>query len=513
MVFRRRRYRRPRRSKWRGRRRSWYRKYHRRHFWRRRRHFRRRTAPVRYYPSRRRKRISVRGWEPLGNICYKSSASAEATPYDDLDTTDYNIFNSTQGCDGLKGQWYGQWGHHFFTLQNLIRRSQYYFNYFSSDWQGYDYVSFKGGWIWLPRLPAISWMFYLDNSPQSNPQEPMPEAKYKYDKSWVHPGILLNRPGSKLLINVLQQPYRSLFRRIRVVPPPVWEGTYRIDAALQYLLFHWSWTTVNLSAPFFDYYCSRQGGDQAHRDTCIERPWFICCRDTWKQKMNDNSWDGRQQHIEVVKKLTDGSTDSRAAWVNRKFYIKSDCVNTPNAQSKFPSNFWNWGPFLPQNVLTGQAYEASVYFRYKLLFQFSGESLYRKPPSKECDGALYPPAPGESCNKISSHSIYKKRPLSTNDILPGDLDEDGLLTERAYQRITRPDRDIQSTGLECISNQHLPPRKRVRFRESSGVLRRKRARQLIRVLLGGRGESRGGGPPPNPPPIREPLDLLLNFPK
>nr|WCS65597.1 ORF1 [Torque teno Leptonychotes weddellii virus 1] len=510
MVFRRRRYRKPRRPRWRGKRKHLYWRRRRRHFWRRRRHFRHRTAPVRYYPSRRRKRISVRGWEPLGNICFNSCASSEATPYDDLDPIGVNIFTTEDG--NLKGKWAGQWGHHFFTLQNLLRRAQYYFNYWSSDWQGFDYVSFRGGYIWLPRMPAISWMFYLDTSPQSNPKEPAPEAKYKFEKSWVHPGILLNRPGAKLLISILQQPYRSLFRRIYVKPPSIWEGNYRLDEALNYLLFHWSWTTVNISAPFFDYFCSRQGKETQDKQTCIQKPWFMGFKKTWDTMTGPTSnWASKNQHKLVKEKLESCGGDTRAAWVNRKFYVKSNCGAAP-AQDVIPSNFWNWGPFLPQNVLTGPAYEASIYFRYKLFFKVSGESLYRKPPSKECDGGLFPPAPGESCTQVQTHSIHKRRPWSDADILPGDLDEDGILTERAYQRITRSDRDIESTRLGNVTCRE-PPRKRVRFRESPGVLRRKRARKLIGLLLGGRRESRGGGPPPNPPPIVEPLDLLLNFPK
>nr|WCS65318.1 ORF1 [Torque teno Leptonychotes weddellii virus 1] len=513
MAFRRKRYRRPRRSKWRGRRRPYYWRHRGRHWWwRRRRRFRHRTASVRYYPSRRRKRISVRGWEPLGNICYNSSASSEASPYDDLDTTGVNIFTADEE-NQLKGKWQGQWGHHFFTLQNLLRRAQYYFNYWSSDWQGYDYVSFKGGWIWLPRFPAFSWMFYLDTSPQSNPKESAPEAKYKFEKTWVHPGILLNRPGAKLLISILQQPYRSLFRRIRVKPPAIWEGNYRIDEALQYLLFHWSWTTVNLSAPFFDYFCSRGGNSEIKdRNTCIQRPWFMGFKKNWDASQTfTNRFAEKEKFKQRKEKIEKQGADTRAVWVDRTVYVKSDCA-AQFAPNQVPSNFWNWGPFLPQNVLTGQAYEASIYFRYKLYFKVSGESLYRKPPSKECDGTLFPPAPGGSCAEIQTRSILKKRPLSEADILPGDLDESGMLTERAYERITRPDRGIQSTRLEHITSR-VPSPKRIRFREPIGIYRRKRARQLLRILLGRRGEPRGGGPPPNPPPVTEPLDLLLNFPK
>nr|WCS65885.1 ORF1 [Torque teno Leptonychotes weddellii virus 1] len=521
MVWRRKkRYRRPRRSRWRGRRRH---QYWRRHHWpyrRRRRHYRHRTATVRYYPSRRRKRISVRGWEPLGNICPGDSASAEATPYLDLDQLDLPI-NTTDQTDTTKyGQWHGQWGHHFFTLRSLMLRAKYYFNYWSGDWEGYDYVQFLGGRIWLPRMPGFSWMFYLDPSIQSNPKEDAPEKKYKYDTSWVHPGIFLNRPGGRLMISTFQQPYRSFFRRLNVKPPPGWEGVYRIDQALDYLLLHWSWTTCNLTSSFYDFYCQRkrQAGQAKQADKCTQRPWFMGEKAQWDainelQKWSDPPFKMAKDTINNINTL---KQDTRAAWVNRKRYLKSDCTDAA-AVSTVPSNFHNWGPFLPQNVLTDYVSGNSVYFRYKFWFKVSGDSLYRRLPSQPCKDAVIPPAPGTSenpCGEIQARSILKKRKCPTiYDILPGDLDEGGLPTDRAYRRITGSSGIDQPTAMVSVPHRRDPPRKRVRIREPFGVRKRKRARQLIRLLLGGRGEPGGGGPPPNPPPVTEPLDLLLNFPK
>nr|WCS65533.1 ORF1 [Torque teno Leptonychotes weddellii virus 1] len=522
MVWRRkRRYRKPRRSRWRGHRRRLY--WRRKHHWphrRRRRYFRPRTAPVRYYPSRRRKRISVRGWEPLGNICPGDAASAEATPYLDLDMLDLDITKADQSSGDQWGQWHGQWGHHFFTLRALLLRAKYYFNYWSSDWEGYDYIAFKGGKIWLPRMPGFSWIFYLDPSIQSNPKDTeAPEKKYTFDKSWVHPGIFLNRPGSRLMISTFQQPYRSFFRRMNVRPPSGWEGVYRIDQALDYLLFHWSWTTCNLTSSFYDFYCQRRrkAGEAREADKCTQRPWFMGEKETWEKY---NSAFSHEPAFGIAKKVINSintlKQDTRAAWVSRKNYLKSDCIDAP-ATGKVPSNFHNWGPFLPQNVLTDYVSGNSVYFRYKLFFKVSGDSLYRRLPSQPCKDAVIPPAPGSTenpCGEIQTRSILKKRsPATIYDILPGDLDEGGLLTDRAYRRITGSSGPDHPTAMVSVPHRRVPSRKRVRIREPIGVCKRKRARQLIRVLLGGGDQSGGGGPPPNPPPLAEPLDLLLNFPK
>nr|ASA48549.1 ORF1 [Torque teno Leptonychotes weddellii virus 1]ASA49037.1 ORF1 [Torque teno Leptonychotes weddellii virus 1] len=515
-IYRRKRIRRYRRPRWRGRRKHlyWRRKHYRRHYGRRRRYPRQRTASVRYYPSRRRKRISVRGWEPLGNICAQDSAESEATPYKDLDVEDNNIFeNDSEG----NGQWHGQWGHHFFTFRSLLMRSKYYFNYWSGDWEGYDYLSFLGGWIWLPRMPSFSWMFYLDNSIQSDPKEDGPEEKYKNEKSWVHPGILLNRPGSKLMISTFQYKHGSFFRKLRVRPPASWEGNYRMDVGKDFLLFHWSWTTVNLTASFFDFFCQKKRVAQHTPDTCIAAPWFMGEKALFNKIQSGSEIQCKKNSRQLQQNLALDKADTRSAWVNRKLYVKSDCEGR-NDLEKCPPNFHNWGPFLPQNVLLDYSFGNSVYFRYKLFFKVSGDSLYRRLPNQPCSKSTIPPCPGytnPSCRPLQAHSILKKkrRPPSIYDILPGDLDESGILTERAYRRITGSSGPDQPTAMVTVPHRRVSTRKRVRFIEPDGVCKRKRARQLIRLLLGGRGEPGGGRPPPNPPPITEPLDLLLNFPK
>nr|WCS65382.1 ORF1 [Torque teno Leptonychotes weddellii virus 1] len=514
LYRRRKRWRKPRRSRWRRGRRYLYRRgrFHWRRYHGRRRHFRSRTAPVRYYPSRRRKRISVRGWEPLGNLCISDIASSEANPYDDLDKESSDPRKSE--CNQGSAKWHGTWGHHFFTMHNLLIRSKYYFNYWSSDWEGYDFMQFLGAHIWLPRMPFVDWIFGADSSIQSNPTEQGPEAKYRNEKSWFHPGILLNRPGSKLMLSTAKASKKPFYRHLYVKPPSNWEGVHRMDQGLNYLLFHWYWTVCNLTSPFFDFYCERTR--KGEPDTCTQTPWFICEQTAW-EKAETQRVPGLDKCKNSYMRIDTRKQDPRSIWVNRDAYLKSDCTNVEST-SHVPANFHNWGPFLPQNVITDRTYQSSFYFRYKIYFKVSGDTIFRRLPSAPCKDATIPGAPGfddKNCGEISTRSILKrkKRPLSISDILPGDLDSDGILTERAYQRIVRSHRDYQPAGMGDLTCR-LPPTKRVRIREPPGIRKRKRARQLIQLLLGGRGEPGGGGPPPNPPPIRgEPLDLLLNFPK
>nr|ASA48581.1 ORF1 [Torque teno Leptonychotes weddellii virus 1] len=469
MPLRKRRWRRPRRSRWRGRRRKFYwRRYHRPYRRWRRRHHRPRTASVRYYPSRRRKRISVRGWEPLGNVCPTTIASSEATPYIDLDKEDYDIFKDPQS--GSHGKWEGSWGHHFFTFRSLLHRSRYYFNYWSGDWEGYDYVAFLGGYIWLPRMPYFSWIFYLDSSIQSNPKQDDPEKKYQSEKSWVHPGILLNRPGARLMFSTAQSAGRGFFRKQRVRPPAAWEGNYRIDVARDFLLFHWSWTTCNMTSSFYDFYCQRKRM-HTHNDTCPQVPWFMGDQ-YWtrvKGTFSAATWakplDGLDDRIYSYK------ADSRSAWVLRKLYVKSDCVNTPSPDHA-PSNFHNWGPFLPQNVILDSSTGQSIYFRYKLYFKVSGDTLYRRLPSTPCKGSVIPPAPGFKdgpCPEVQTRPILKKRtPPTIYEILPGDLDQGGLLPDRAYRRILGSCGTDKPTAMGSIPPEKGPQKKWVQIQKLVG---------------------------------------------
>nr|WCS66149.1 ORF1 [Torque teno Leptonychotes weddellii virus 3] len=501
MVFRRRRKRWPRRGRWRGRRRRYYWRRRGYHWYHRRRrgHFRHRHAAVTYTPSHRHKTLVVRGWEPLGNVCVDTIAKTEATPYLDLDAP-MTINEST----GLKSaptnaKWSGSWGHHWFTLRTLLQRSQFYFNTFSSDWQGWDYVAFRGGYIWLPRNTVTSWMFYYDKTIQTNTTEMT--NKYKNDKTWFHPAIWLNRPGTVLIPSLHLQRTARLWKRVRIRPPPIWEGQYRMDQALDFILTHWGWTVTDLEHAFYDIWCESIDTLKRTTNICNQEPWFI---------PPDSGGGVKEKAAHLNFKKKNPTADPRSIWVDRSHYLKSDCANQGTVQ---PNNA-NWGPFLPQGVAFSAGREVSFFFRYKFYFKLSGDSVYRRLPAGPAETTV-PPAPLNSeftGGEVPSRSILKKRkkPLSIYDILPGDLDEGGILTDRALARIT----GSLHSG-DDVRTPHKPPNKRVKFYISP----RQRRKRILRVIsklrgaMGGRDQPGGGGPPPSPPRRREPLDLLLNFPK
>nr|QYD02176.1 ORF1 [Torque teno felis virus] len=367
-------YKRRRRRKWRaGPRRRRYGRY-RRH-WRRRRYFHGGTAQRRrvvQWVPRRRRYVYVRGWEPLGNLCMTDYASTEAKPYASLEQPG-------------SGQWHGTWGKHYFTPNNLLLRASAYWNQWSDDWAGYDYISIGGGTIYIPKDKQVEWMINFDPYLQ---QLSVLGSKNNNEDRWVHPGVLLNTPGTHLIMPPTMY-QRKDFYKIKLRPPPGWVGYQRFPEAMGFILLHWAWSWFNLQHAFF------YPNYGVETSTCEQEPW----------------WGGNNQWNK---------------WVDRSSY--TTC--TTNLPQK------TWGPFLPCKF--GQnGPETSLMFFYKLKFTFSGNSLWRPLPRNYANDGLVPVPPGPTSDQTNTRSSRKKkRPLHEADIWPEDLDSDGLLTERAYQRIT-----------------------------------------------------------------------------
>nr|WCS66085.1 ORF1 [Torque teno Leptonychotes weddellii virus 2] len=444
--------------RWRKRPRIWRRRYrysrpfrrwsHRRWGRRHRRHFRHRYAAVRYCPSKRHKRLIVSGWEPLGNICATTTACSEAKPYKIFECEEKNIQTTAQQMNRTY-EWQGSWGHHYFSFAGLLARSQLFFNVFSTDWRSYDYLQFLGGYVWLPRQMYLDWMFYVDYDLQDKVTSEMMD-KYSNAKTWFHPGILMNRKGAVIVGSPHRFGLKTMFRKLRIRPPANWEGLYNLPDALHYIFFHWVWTWVDLEQSFMDSDAVKHDKNLTD-DTkpCEEVPWWL------------GGIDSKQP---IVPK----GFDKRSAWVDREKY----CCEKPRKYTDKNDSYARWGPFCPYTYGFPYTQSRSLWFKYKFFFKLSGDSVYRRPPTPS-SAEIIPPAPGQqqACNgvKIPTSSILKKRPLTPSDILPGDLDSDGILKESPLRRIISSHRDRQPTML-------VP--KRVRFR----IGKRDRQRKINRIL-------------------------------
>lgn len=312
----------------------------------------------------------VRGWEPLGNLCASSTASQEATPYLALEK-------------GETGHFQGTWGKHYFTINNLLLRSNAYWNQWSDNWASFDYVLFRGGWIYIPAYGTTQWLINFDPYVE---QLPILGDKNANEDKWAHPGILLNTPGTHIILppSIHQ---RSRFYKVRIKAPPGWSGYNRFPDAMNYILFHWLWSWFELNKAFINDYPAAQSA-------CEQAPWWA----------GSNQWN---------------------QWVNRACYPQQ-CERDKA-----------WGPFLPCRY-GARAPEQSLFFFYRLKFSFTGNCIWRPLPTNYANEGLIPKPPG-TCGgaTIDSRSARKrKRPQDTEDILLGDLDSDGILTDRAYKRIT-----------------------------------------------------------------------------
>lgn len=325
--------------------------------------------------------ITVTGWEPLGNLCRTAYASSEATPY-----------GSIEPQAGGTGVWYGTWGKHYFTMANLIQRSIARWCMFSEDWGSFDYMQFMGGTIKIPQTATCPWMITFDE--YLNTKLGTYNPKEAEDK-WGHPGILLNVPKTHLIFPPSIYRHQRMYK-IRVKPPPGWKGVHRFPEAFSYVCVHWLWSWWDPTHAFFNV------NDPSHgQDVCPQAPW----------------WAGNR---------------TLDTWVNRQTYKQCQSSTTTDSDT--------WGPFLPCRYGAQQP-ECSLFFFYKLRFKVIGNAIWRPLPRNYAAEGLVPdpkPAPTSEASQSSARESHRKRarPQSTADIWPGDLDSSGLLTERAFKRIT-----------------------------------------------------------------------------
>nr|QYD02110.1 ORF1 [Torque teno felis virus] len=364
-------------------RRRWPRR-RRRRYWRKPRRFKRRYFRRRLHRTVRHRRVYENIPSRHRYIYVRGWEPLGNLCHSDKPTSEATPYNSLEDSSGV---WHGTWGKHFFTVGNLLLRAASYWNQWSDDWSSYDYVQFLSGKIMIVPDSSASWMINFDPYLQTN--------KLVGNKSgedlWIHPGIMLNTPHTHIIYpQTLFQ--RKKYYKIKIVAPPGWKGYQRFPDAMGYILTHWAWTWFDIRDAFIE------SGNRSSNDFCPVAPWWA-------------------------------SNGMFNKWVNRSKY--QDC-----SQTQSPSNK-GWGPFLPCSV-SQKFPETSLFFFYKLKFKFAGNSIWRPlPRNYKNDGMV--PTPGGPTDPAETQSNNKKRPRHTDDIWSEDLDSDGILTDRALKRITRPD--------------------------------------------------------------------------
>lgn len=314
----------------------------------------------------------------MGNVCTSDTATNRASPYCSIETG---------GDCKPNGMWHGTWGFHFHTMQNLIQRANVRWCRFSQGIDGYDFLKFVGGYIYIPQNQDLNFMFNADPFWMGSILNKNDSEKDK-EETWIHPGYMMHAPGTHWILSRRLLHRRGLYK-IKIKPPSHWESYTSIKGAFDWILWLWYWTWWDPERAFFN-----PCGDNQSTE-CAAEPWWAMNND----KQN---------------------------WVDRSQYQKT--------QPK------NWGPFLPQVQCSGNS--SSFWFYYKLKIKLGGESLWTPVPRNPITQGFIPSAPGFNGDggQVQPHTITahrQPRPWTHHDLLPFDLDSDGIVTDEALERITR----------------------------------------------------------------------------
>ncbi|AYP28793.1 MAG: ORF1 protein [Anelloviridae sp.] len=382
--------------------------YHpRKHFWRRRRWHpyrrRRRTTEVlREHRPRKQKWITVRGWEILG-ICGSTwffntqgqlvikQNIKNTLPVVYLNNLGINNANSIpQGNNCKFKDFCGGYGNATFTLSGLAERARLGMCKFSETFEGYTWIKFIGATFTLVPAPEVDYLFKLVNrAPFGTEEETKAETK------WTHPGNLLLQQGTRI-VESNKRRHCCKWPRIRYRPPPAYEGWYSIDQFCKFALVKYMWTTVSLNnpmgiPPYKDNTSSEDNGPLTNKW------WQDGCKDK-NTNLYAPIWIDRENYNREF------NSDGGNSW--------KDWIITDNKKPKH-------SPFCPPVFTT--EYQNTLWIMYKFWFKVGGTTLQN----------FYPIYPVQEIGPPP-----KKQNPCPSCIQPGDLEENGLLTDTAYERIT-----------------------------------------------------------------------------
>nr|UZV41779.1 MAG: ORF1 [Anelloviridae sp.]UZV41789.1 MAG: ORF1 [Anelloviridae sp.] len=423
----RRRYRRPwRRHFFRYRRRRRWPRRHWRRAWRRSRRPSK-VLRIKQWQPRRRKLLVVQGWEILG----VQGSEIEYEINQDLTEPTIKIRNvapsnkpveylskmipqeirnvcSEEWPDTSKNPQYwdfvGGYGWAKFDLQSLVLRNLLGMNRFSENIRTYTHIRFLKFKLQLVRGPTLDYLFRVQ----------MHRGPYDWETPLIHPAHLLNMP----FVTWVESIRRSKCCRMKVIrrhSPTDLSGWYDIEEFRKYELFTYQWTVFDPNNPM--------GKNPLYGKTLETDKWW---NDDW---MRNNS--SKNKKISDLNKLLD--------WADRGTYDSNfvSCINS-NFIAQHTKSWWEWitgkedcnskkgktTPFLPPIMPSDKI--NTFWFRYKFYFQLGGASISRdlqQWPIRETSDNAHP------CTKDTTCPYC---------IRQGDLDEDGLLTKEAYERITEP---------------------------------------------------------------------------
>nr|UZV41787.1 MAG: ORF1 [Anelloviridae sp.] len=474
MYFRRRPYRR-RRNFLHHRRRRWFRRHwrraHRRRGW-----YRRRSRPIRQVQPRRKRLLVVSGWEILGQIGsqikYVIGTKKEDpnTPEPRIDVINpipmnkqvqYLALMIPQGlantCDDTwtenmkrydyntqrEQEYYkgpdhwdfcGGWGYAKFDFQSLILRNLLGMNRFSESINNFTHIRFLKFKFQLIRGPSVDYLFRIQ----------MHRGPQDFESPLVHPAHLLNMPFVTWVESIARSKCcrKKVLRRVATTDLSGW---YDIESFRNQELVSYQWTAFDPNNPLGK-------NPDLPKISQVDAKWWD---DKWMRARADKN--DQKQKIKENRELD---------WQMRTTYdanfVKSIESKVRKSETSITQNIWDWifswndkqqkpelgktSPFCPP--ILPSTYVNTLWFRYKFYFQVGGATIGRN-------------APEWPLRETHDNTAKVCRvPGCKHCIKEGDLDDTGILTEEAYERITEPPERSKKRMVEKLARALQRRRKR-----------------------------------------------------
>ncbi|WCS65236.1 ORF1 [Grizzly bear anellovirus 5] len=276
-----------------------------------------------------------------------------------------------------------------FTFRDLLIRNVLGWNRFSEDISGYSFIKFLGYSFKLNRATEIDYLFRCD--PHRGSQD--------WETPLIHPANLINMPFVTWVESV-KRTHCCKAKIIKRKPPPDLISTwFDIEQFQNYYLTGYQWTIFNPNNPMGKNPIIKQG---------VPGPIT-------------NDWMNIPSGTKIVNYCP--------PWMDRTKY-DNEFVNYVNTETGGggQGSIWDWllgtnkkgkySPFLPP--LYGTENVNTIWIQYKFHFKVGGAGIGRYPQK-------YPIQEAAQCNPCGQNC--------TACIRPGELDNEGFIKEKAFQRI------------------------------------------------------------------------------
>lgn len=302
--------------------------------------------------------------------------------------------------DAKFGDFCGGWGSASFTLASLVQRARAGMARFSEKIEGYPWIKWLGATVYLVPNNEVDYLFSWDSH-----RPPTQEEKAKEER-WCHPGVLLNLPWTRT-VESIRRTKCCKWKRIRIKPPPLFEGWYDKEQFAKYILGSYLWTTIDMSNPMGLAPVANTGKIVTEGATGLlfENKWFTECAKNGQFATRPTWIDRTTYDTQFLKSETDITE-----WLN--WQLKGEVPNKPK-----------FGPFCPPVLPTQDP--QTLWIKYTFRFKVGGASFQNFFPNYPISEVEAPPGP---CTGDCTACIRSE-----------DLDSTGILKDGALRRITKPD--------------------------------------------------------------------------